>query len=157
MLSIQSAGLSSALYTQNVQRPTRDFSAQMKSDFTAALKSAGVDESEIPTLLEKIQEAVAGVTSTESSTDKGEAIKQAVQAVLKENGVDVDKFDAAMEALRPQGPPPPPPGGASSVDGNQQSLFQTDATDETEDSNQSLIELLLEQLNGNGSLFDATV
>jgi hypothetical protein len=160
MLSVQATGSSSLLYAQNVHKarqPSTDMSEQMKADFTEALKSAGVDESAIPELLEKIQEAVATVTSSSTSGDLGDVIKQTVQSVLQENGVDVAKFDAAMAAQRPQGPPPPPPAAASSNQSDQQNLLDLLSVNATDDTQESLIQQLLAQLRNTGSLFDASV
>lgn len=159
MLSVQATGPSSLLYTQHTQRarqPSTDMSEQMKADFTEALKSAGVDESEIPGLLEKIQATVAQLSSSATSGDPGEAIKQTVQSVLKENGVDVEKFDAAMEAQRPEGPPPPPPTAAASDQSDQQSLLDLLAANASDDTQESLIQQLLAKLRNTGSLFDTS-
>jgi hypothetical protein len=129
----------------------------MKADITEALKVAGVDESDIPGLLDKIQQAIAELTASGAPAGGPDALKKAVEKVLEESGVDVAKFDAAMKARRPQGPPPPPPGGASALEEEgDQNLFDLMSTDATGDTEDSLLELLLQRLNDTGSLFDAT-
>lgn len=155
MTSIQSTGFSSALYAQRTQTTPVKMSDQMKEDFTEALKSAGVSESDIPALLEEIQQTVDEVVASGSANGRRDVIKQAVDQVLEKNGVDTEKFGAAMQARRPGGPPPPPPGGAPVSEEDSVSLFDSVLNSTDEENETTLLELILQNLDKTGSLFDA--
>lgn len=155
MTSIQSTGFSSALYAQRTQATPVKMSDQMKEDFTEALKSAGVSESDIPALLEEIQQTVDELVAGGSANGRRDVIKQAVDQVLEKNGVDTEKFGAAMQARRPGGPPPPPPGGAPVSEEDSVSLFDSVLNSTDEENETTLLELILQNLDKTGSLFDA--
>lgn len=189
MSAINSVGSSTAMqYADQLRQrqggPSsgKDFAANMKSMFESAAKTAGVSESDLPGLMEKVQKAVE--TARSSGSKDPSAIKAAVEGVLKDSGVDVAKFDAAMEAQRPQGmpggkrpsgPPPAggPPGGAHGPRGGDkpqraESTDETDSTEQTElekliealtsgttdEDKQSLLALIKQQSSGTGTLLD---
>lgn len=70
--------------------------------FGKALEAAGVDPSKVADVQKQIRQAVEGVSKTGQRPD-GDALKAAIDGVLKDNGVDVEKFKAALEAARPPG------------------------------------------------------
>jgi hypothetical protein len=106
-ISSSSSGISALLQqSQQTSGPgffgRAGFAKQRQSDFASALQSAGVDPSKVGDIQSQIDAAVQSVrqdgsTST-SGTDQRAAIKQAVDGVLQQNGVDVTKFDAALKA-----------------------------------------------------------
>ena len=90
-----------------------------------ALESQGITGSALTDLRAKIDDAVkqAKANGGDGSTDGREAVKSAVDQVLKDNGVDVEKFQAALRPTRgggPGGPPPPKDsdGGDADKDGD---------------------------------------
>ncbi|MGC4004332.1 MAG: hypothetical protein QM811_14920 [Pirellulales bacterium] len=85
---------------------------QAEDGFSDALKSAGVDDSQVDDLLSQIQDAVSTAKESSDGSDPA-SIRAAVQGVLRSNGVDVAKFEDALHADRTGGPPPPPPGATS--------------------------------------------
>src|SRR4051812_27876774 len=80
-----------------------DFAKHMKSKFESAAKAAGVDDADIPGLVDDIQKAIDKAKSEGVSRD---GIKDVVAGVLKDHGVSVEKFEAAMKAQRQSGPRP---------------------------------------------------
>jgi len=187
MSAISSVGTSTATqYAEQLRRRQdgtaggTDFAAKMKSMFESAAKTAGVSESDIPSLMEKVQKAVDAAKSNGSKDPR--AIKTAVDGVLKENGVDVEKFQAAMDAQRPQGgqrpsgpPPAGGPGGPGGAHGHHggHKAEKADSTDDTDSTEQTELEKLIaslmsgsdqdtdsllaaikEQSTGNGTLLD---
>lgn len=126
MSTISSVGLSTA--TQHAeklrQRPHaslsgKDFSEAIKPGFESAARTAGVREAKIPGLLEDVRQAVAKATANAlGSKNPRASIQAAVDGVLKENGVDVARFQAAMEAQRGQDKASPGSGGPGGAHGH---------------------------------------
>jgi hypothetical protein len=148
-----------------------EFAARMKADFESAARSAGVKDEDIEGLMKQVQEAA----SSASQSGDRDAVKNAVDTVLQKNGVDMDKFHAAMEANRPKGGPggghgprgaggPPPSGGPGGGAGTQsanspssqiQELLKQLQSGESSDTDQSDLVSLLKQLTGDsGGLVD---
>lgn len=85
-----------------------------------ALESQGITGSALTDLRSKIDDAVkqAKANGGDGSTDGREAVKSAVDQVLKDNGVDVEKFQAALRPTRGGGPGGPPTAKGSDGDGD---------------------------------------
>ncbi|HEY7032601.1 MAG TPA: hypothetical protein VH482_14765 [Thermomicrobiales bacterium] len=84
-----------------------------------ALESQGITGTALTDLRSKIDDAVKQAKANgDGSTDGREAVKSAIDQVLKENGVDVDKFQAAMRPSHGGGPGGPFPSNGSDGDGN---------------------------------------
>jgi hypothetical protein len=125
MSTISSVGLSTA--TQPAEKVRRrpdgpvggtDFAANMKSGFESAARAAGVHEGKIAGLLEDVMQVIAKASSrTLDSKDPGVSLQAAVNSVLKRNGVDVDRFQAAMDARGDQSKAPAGPGTVGGVQG----------------------------------------
>lgn len=99
-----SAGSSQLLYLQQLQKAQGgtqeppDFQAEFKSRVEDAAKAVGVDPAKIPDLVKQIQDAVEQArSSVGSSGDPRSAIRDAVDGVLKQNGIDPAKFRSALE------------------------------------------------------------
>ena len=74
--------------------------AQFMAQFEAAAKSAGVDSSKLGDLERQVQEAVQNTLKAGGSGDKRAAIRDAVDSVLKNNGIDPGRFRSALETQR---------------------------------------------------------
>jgi hypothetical protein len=63
------------------------------------LQAAGADPSKVSSIAQQIHDAIQGVRQgAGDDADKKAAVKQAVDKVLQDNGVDPAKFDAAAKA-----------------------------------------------------------
>jgi hypothetical protein len=82
-------------------------SKQFDSAFAAAAEAVGVDQSKVGDLQKQIDKAVADAKQNGSGGDSRQAVGQAVDSVLKDNGIDPAKFHDAMKAqfqkMRAQG------------------------------------------------------
>ncbi len=105
---------------------TRQTDSSRRADFEAkileAALAAGLDPSAANGLKDEINSAISAATkNSDGTTDEREAVKNAVDSVLQQHGVDLEKFRSQMQP--PQGgagsPPPggPPPGGPPPGDG----------------------------------------
>lgn len=119
MSSIGSIDTSVASIMTTQSRPAGQRPSGPPPGFDDALESAaeqaGIDPSEFSDLRTQIEEAI---TSAKESADEPGAIREAVNAVLEENGIDVSDFQSKLESMRNQGgrPPGPPPGEQSGAD-----------------------------------------
>ncbi len=78
--------------------------AKFQSRFEAAAKSIGVDSAKLPDIEKQIQAAVDKVQQNgAASGDPRSAVRDAVNGVLKSNGIDPTQFDNALKAQAPQG------------------------------------------------------
>jgi hypothetical protein len=124
-----------------------DFQAQRTAEFGSALQAAGVDSSKIDDIQKQIQDAVQGARQNGAAgTDNRAATKAAVEDVLKNNGVDVAKFEQSLKASHAKhggraGGPPPGDAGASKSS-------ETESTDQTATLSSKLAELLKSLANG---------
>lgn len=106
MSAISSTGSSAQLqYLQQLmqgqksQSPPPDFKAELEARLEGAAKAVGVDPAKIPDLIKQIQDAAQNATKNAGETgDPRAAAKDAVDGVLKKNGVDPAKFRSAIEA-----------------------------------------------------------
>lgn len=180
MSAISNVGSSTASqYADQLRRQggpsSADFAARMQSVFASAAKAAGVSDSDIPGLMQQVKKAVEAAKS-DGSKDPG-SVRTAIEGVLKNNGVDVAKFNAAVEAQRPKGGPGGPggahkhhhkkPSGTEASSGTEAAL-QSDSTQQTElqkliatlqsgneQDAQTILQTIKQQSTGNGTLFDA--
>jgi hypothetical protein len=74
----------------------RPSSPPSKSDFESALKNAGVNEADIPDLLNTILRTISNLKSNEDDSGKENSIRESINSILKDNGVDVDKFENSL-------------------------------------------------------------
>jgi hypothetical protein len=76
--------------------------ARFQARFEAAAKSIGVDPAKLPDIEKQIQAAVEkaqqSASGTSGSSDPRSAIRDAVNGVLKSNGIDPAQLDAAVKA-----------------------------------------------------------
>lgn len=72
--------------------------------FGDVLQSLGVDSAKVPALEKQIRDAAeAARQGAGAGQDQHAAVKQAVEKVLSDNGVDPAKFDAAVKARAGKG------------------------------------------------------
>lgn len=107
----------SSLSARKGQRLDQD-DQQHKAAFAGALKASGLDAAEIDTIQKQIEEAVKQATNGAQTTQgsRPRAVRDAVEGVLKDHGVDVKKLESTLEAQhlgqaklrrhRPEGPIP---------------------------------------------------
>ncbi|MFO0786088.1 MAG: hypothetical protein U0573_07050 [Phycisphaerales bacterium] len=94
-----SSSTSSAAVRQNDQRDQ-----QRRADFEKALVAGGADPSQVQTIQSQIQQAIAdAVKNGGSQRPDTSTIKNAVDGVLKANGVDTAKFQASIDASHKAG------------------------------------------------------
>ena len=118
------SGVSNVLSTLNTQQltsqrqpegppPQGGGGADMKAQVQTAAEQAGLNATEISQLHSELQDAME--TAREEGLSQEEAIAQ-FDAILEENGIDVEEFKSGLDALRGggQAPPPPPQGEQSS-------------------------------------------
>lgn len=100
MSSVSSVTQASLISQINPQQAQQGWKTNMDS----VLQSLGVDSSKIPTIEQKMHDAAqAAVKDGSSGQDQRANVKQALDTVLKNNGVDPTKFDAAMKAKMGKG------------------------------------------------------
>jgi hypothetical protein len=63
----------------------------------SALLSAEVDGDEVDELLDRLIEAVSELTTEQKTADSGDTLRNALTQVLRNNGVDVKRFDTAIQ------------------------------------------------------------
>lgn len=88
---------------QGTPRPV-GFDDRIRSDFESALAGAGVDEADLPGILDEVESVF---TDAHRQGTDARSVRDVIGAVLARHGVDIEGFDAAMKALRHDGPPPP--------------------------------------------------
>lgn len=75
---------------------------QRKAAFEQALLAGGADSSQVETIQSQIQQAIADAVKNGGATNgqrpDPSTIKNAVDGVLKANGIDVSKFQASIDA-----------------------------------------------------------
>jgi division protein CdvB (Snf7/Vps24/ESCRT-III family) len=82
------------------------------SKVTDALTAVGVDASKLDEVKSAIDSAIASMTQdSEEGADSRDAIKETVNKVLDQYGIDKDAFDQQMRAGMGEPPQGPPPGG----------------------------------------------
>ena len=91
----------SAVRTKPAGPPRGDFDQKL----TQELESQGFTGTKLSDLKTKIQDAVStAMQSMDSTTDRGQSVRTAVEKVLKDAGVDVDKLNQDM-GIGKDGPP----------------------------------------------------
>jgi len=125
----------------------------------AALKTAGVDDSKVSGLMDEVQKAIDKVKSAGGTGNQRDAIKQAVDGVLKDNGVDIQKFQAAMKAQHHHGHHRVKGSGQNDHDGDDSGAAQGGSLSTTGASGASTEQsaaaaLVEQQVTGKGSLID---
>ncbi len=90
--------------------------AEFESTLVNALTAAGLDPTKLDALQSDIRSAVStALSQADDTTDARRIAGQAINNVLQEYGVDVDKLKqqmrSVMGSMRPQGLPPGGPGG----------------------------------------------
>ena len=76
-----------------------DGAAKWKAAFESALKNAGADPAKLSDLEQQIRDAVESARQNSSgSPDQRSAVRDAVNNVLKQNGIDPAKFEAELKA-----------------------------------------------------------
>lgn len=95
--------------------------------FTEAALAAGLDPEAADGLQDEIRSAIAeALKSSEDQTDRQQVVRDAVDGVLEEHGVDLEAFKSRMEPPHGKagGPPPegPPPDGAGQTEVDSQFL-----------------------------------
>lgn len=96
--------LAQRLKDAQTQQDTAARAAQRKADLDSALQAAGADPTKLADLEQQIAEAVQKAREQSgSSTDPRTAIRDAINGVLTQNGLDPAKFDAQMKTLRATG------------------------------------------------------
>ncbi|HWB18974.1 MAG TPA: Clp protease N-terminal domain-containing protein [Phycisphaerales bacterium] len=76
-----------------------NFAAQLQSQFEFALNAVGVDSGKVPDILSQITSALSQVRTQGGNHA---SVKSAIDDILTSNGVDVQKFNDALEAQRAQ-------------------------------------------------------
>ena len=104
MSAISSIGGTSPLtYLQQLQQRGQDNDHDGDKDqaFTNALSALGVDPSKASTIQSQIQQAIKDASSnstSDSPTDRRTAVQQAIDGVLKNNGIDPAQFKSQLQA-----------------------------------------------------------
>lgn len=158
MSSIGSVGITNSNVQQfsNVGRSGQCGSmSDMKLKFEQAVKDAGGSNIDFDKLESQIHSAIQDVLKTADSTDPqqvGEKVQQAIDATLKQNGIDPEKVKSEMQAFTgAEGPGSAAPGrlptgGTPSSNSILQSLAQCETSSSSSDQstsvNQSADELL---------------
>ena len=99
--------------------PTPEMRAQFESKFESAAQELGIDTDAFKDLREKIDEAVNNVRmngATQGNTKS--AIDDAVNGVLKENGIDPAEFKSQMASIFEKMGMPKPGQGGFGADGS---------------------------------------
>lgn len=105
MSAIDGIGASSVtqLLTQGSRRPDADDQNGTPEAFqkalATALQNSNVDASKIPDLQKQIQDAVQ---QARTSAQDPASVRQAIDSVLKQNGIDPTKFHAEMRKAMPR-------------------------------------------------------
>lgn len=94
------SGISSNSFTAAL-RPRQD-DDQRRAAFDQALISAGADQSKLADIHEQIEKAIASASSNAAARPDRKSVENAVNSVLQANGIDVQKFQEALKATRPQ-------------------------------------------------------
>ncbi len=109
--------------------------AEFEARFKQAALAAGLDSTAADGLQDEIKAAVnAARQSAGSTTDRRQAMQQAIDGVLQKHGVDLDKFHELMQPPSggpsgPGGAGGPPPGGPPDAGGSsRQADFQAKFT-----------------------------
>ena len=103
MSSVGSTGSDVTSATAQLRAYASDTNAQAKrkAAMDAALTAAGADPSKLPDLEKQIQAAVqSSRKNSDGTSDPKTAVGDAVNSVLKQNGLDPAKFDAQMASQR---------------------------------------------------------
>ena len=80
--------------------PDESRKAEFEAKFMDAALAAGLDSESADGLQKEIQSAISDVLNTSfDSTDPRQAIQDAIDALLKEHGVDLEKFKSQLQAL----------------------------------------------------------
>lgn len=157
MSAISSVGSSALSLVQGLakQRIDRDgdqgqgFAARFKSRIESAAKAAGVDPSKIPTLESQIQDAIQKAQQSGAGDPRG-AVQDAIDGVLKSNGIDATKFQAALKAQGPGKAHHHHAHGAKGAQPKQASPYGSDGNGDQD----PLIASLQPQATGTGTLVD---
>ena len=145
------SGLGSVTSSQLLQR-LRDGqpgqAARMNQVFNTALQAMGVDSSKAASIIKQIQPAVQDAAkSSDGSSDPRAAIQQAVDGVLKKNGIDPQQFktqfQAAMKKLGGNGQAHRPP-PAQAADGSQRPSAQAATPKQAASSTSTALEEAME-------------
>lgn len=153
MSAIGSVGSSSLSLIQSLAQQRTDpssgqgFAAQFKSRFESAAKAAGVDPSKVPGLESQIQDAIQ--KAQQSGTGNRGAVQDAINSVLKSNGVDPSKFQAALKAQGVGRAHHHRTGGAQGQS-QQANPYDPDG----DGDNDALVSSLRSQVTGTGNLVD---
>jgi hypothetical protein len=99
MSSIGAIGSDPSVQPWGVQAKPRH--EQKQQDLDAALRAVGVDPSKVPNLRSQIDAAVQAALKSGSGTpgQDRQAVAAAVDSVLKQNGIDPQKFRTEMKSL----------------------------------------------------------
>lgn len=106
MSSISGVSSSTALSQTRAVRNDNDADDQQrKADFTKALVAGGADPSQVNTIQAQIQQAIADAVKNGGQSQRPDpsTIKNAVDSVLKANGIDVTKFQSSIDASKAAG------------------------------------------------------
>lgn len=131
--------------------PDESRRAAFDADLEEALTAAGLEADQMDEVKSEIQAAISSVMSNQDdSTDRHEAVKQAIDETLAKYDVDTEAFHETMEANRPPGGPGGPMGGGGMM-GNYDASgqYQQDGTllsYLTENSDSSSLSQLLASL-----------
>jgi len=98
------SGVSSSISQLQALRQSDPQEQQRKADFENALLAGGADSTQLTTIQSQIQQAIADAVKNGGTTagqrPDPSTIKNAVDGVLKANGIDVAKFSASLDASK---------------------------------------------------------
>lgn len=100
MSSVSSITNSSPLtYLQQLQQRQAQGEGAQDQAVTSALQALGIDSSKASTIEGQIQQAVKNVPSESGNpSDRRTAVQQAIDGVLKNNGIDPAQFKSQLQA-----------------------------------------------------------
>jgi hypothetical protein len=125
--------LAQRLQNLRVSQSSADREAQRKAELEDALKAAGASADQLPDLEKQIQSAVQSTQPNGGdSTDRRAAIRDAIDSVLKKNGLDSAKFEAQMKAQHTGGHRHHRHGGATQAAGATQTSGPAQASGATD-------------------------
>lgn len=97
MSSVSNASLLTSIVTARDTRPPANPNAQRTAEFNAAAKSLGLTQEQTDALRKQVDDAIEAAKQGKAVPGARDTIKNAVDEVLKQNGIDAKKFHAALD------------------------------------------------------------
>lgn len=97
MSTVSNASLLTSIMTARDTRPPAAANPQRTAEFNAAAKSLGLTQEQTDALRKQVDEAIEAAKQGKAVPGARDTIKNAVDNVLKQNGIDPKRFHAALD------------------------------------------------------------